>query len=70
MNVALAGFTLDVVGKILLAVSILLVHGRIKQEKKIDKHIIKEMEVEKIMVIIGIIFIIFGYLLQLPSKLY
>ncbi len=44
MNLAFIGFTVGVVEEIIFAVSILLVHGIIKQEHKIDKPVFKEMK--------------------------
>ncbi len=63
------GFTLDLIGKTLIAISVFLVHNRVMQERKIDRKIIKEMKRERSLVLIGIILMIVGYLLQLPTKL-
>ena len=63
------GFTLDIIGKILIAISVFLVHNRVMKEKKIDKIAIKEMKRERNIVIIGIFLIILGYLMQIQFKL-
>ena len=62
------GFTLDIIGKILIGISVLMVHRRVMQEKKITSSIVRKMKQEQALVIIGLIFLILGYLLQLPGK--
>ena len=68
MTIQAIGFTLDFIGKILISVSVFLVHRRMVEEQKIDKHLIKEVETEKWITIVGLIFIILGYLMQVPYK--
>lgn len=63
------GFTLDLIGKILIAFTAIKVHHRVMKEHRIDKQVFKEMKLEQIVGIIGIVLIIAGYLLQLPNKL-
>ena len=63
------GFTLDVIGKILIGVAVYFVHKRIMKEEKIDKMVLKEIKKEKKIVVLGIILIMIGYLMQLPVKL-
>lgn len=69
MVLSFIGFTLDVIGKVLLGISVYLVHSRIMREKKIDKKVLKEMQKERSLVLIGLILIIIGYIIQLPTKL-
>lgn len=68
MSIEVVGFTSDVIGKILIAVSVLLVHRRLLKERKIDKITLKEIRKESYLTVAGIILIILGYFLQLPSK--
>jgi hypothetical protein len=63
------GFTIDVIGKILIAYTAVMVHHRVWQEHKIDKKVFSEMKKEKVLAFIGIFLIIAGYFLQLPGKL-
>lgn len=63
------GFTLDVIGKVLIGVAVYFVHKRIMKEEKIDKMVLKEIKKEKKIVVLGIILIMIGYLMQLPVKL-
>ena len=65
----LIGFTLDVVGKIMVAFTAIMVHHRVWKEHRISKRVFVEMKREQIIGIAGILFIIIGYLLQAPGKL-
>ena len=69
MILEIIGFTLDVIGKILIGVAVYFVHKRIMKEEKIDKAVIREMKKEKKIVFLGVILIIIGYFMQLPVKL-
>ncbi len=69
MSLQLIGFTLDFIGKILIAISVLLVHSRVARENKIDKHIVKQIEREKWMTVFGIVLMAIGFLLQVQTKL-
>jgi len=69
MTLEIIGFTLDVIGKILIGVAVYFVHKRVMKEEKINKVVLREMKKEKRMVVIGIILIVIGYLMQLPAKL-
>jgi len=65
----LLGHTLEFVGVIMIAYMAIRVHSRVRVEQKVDKKVVSEMNRERIVGVIGIIFIILGYLLQVPSKL-
>lgn len=69
MSLALLGFTLDVIGKIMIAFTALMVHYRFRKEHTVDEVVFKSMRKEHIIGIIGIALIIIGYFLQLPTKL-
>lgn len=66
MNPGFIGFTLDVLGKIILGLTVILTHHKIVEEHRIDKKVLFEMKREQIMGILGIVLILVGYLLQLP----
>ncbi len=65
----LLGHTLDVVGKIMIAYTALAVHYRVRREHRIDKRVFRTMRKEHWVGILGIILIILGYFLKLPSIL-
>lgn len=69
MSVEFVGFTLDVIGKIMVAYTAIAVHRRFWKEHKIDEMVFKMMKREQIIGIAGVILIVIGFLLQIPSKL-
>lgn len=69
MNIELLGFTLDVAGKVMVAYATIKVHHRFWQEHKVDEFVFRAMKREQIIGIVGVISIIAGFLLQIPSKL-
>ena len=66
---ALLGFILDVVGKVMVAFTAIMVHHRFRKEHKVDEAVFKVMKCEQVIGIVGVVFIIIGFLLQLPGKL-
>ena len=68
-NIDILGLTFDFVGKVLIAVTALLVHRRVKKEGKIDKSVLKEMSLEQGFGVLGIIFLIIGYLLHVSLRI-
>lgn len=63
------GFTLDVIGKVMVAYTAVKVHYRFWKSHKIDAEVFKAMRKEQVVAFFGIVLIVLGYLLQLPSKL-
>ena len=68
-KLAFVGFTLDVVGKLLIAYTAIRVHHRYWRRHKVDEVVFKAMGRESKFGLWGIVLIILGYLLQLPTKL-
>ena len=65
----LIGETLDVVGKIMIAFTVLMVHHRFRKEHKVDEKVFKAMRREQVIGLLGIALIVIGYFLRLPSFL-
>jgi len=63
MKLAFIGFTFDLLGKILVIISVLLVHSRVIREHKIYMQTIREMKKERYVAITGLLLIVIGYLL-------
>ncbi|MBI2004623.1 hypothetical protein HYS79_00490 [Patescibacteria group bacterium] len=63
------GITLDVIGTVLIAYTVLQVHDRARKEHAIDSRVVKEMGTERIMGIAGIMLIIVGYIFQVMGLL-
>ncbi|MBS3082074.1 hypothetical protein J4416_04050 [Candidatus Pacearchaeota archaeon] len=65
----LTAITLDFIGKFLLALLVILVHNRIQKEGKIDKSVLKEMGLEKVVGSIALILLIFAYIVNMWAYL-
>jgi hypothetical protein len=66
---AFLGYTLDVIGKILIAFTVVAVHERVRKEHKIDARVFQAMKRERKVAIWGIFLMAIGYVLQVPAKL-
>lgn len=67
MPLTLLADILDLIGVILIAVSVIRVHSEIVHENKIDQEVIREMKGEKRYAIVGIIFILIGFALNIVT---
>lgn len=65
IDLLLAGLTIGTIGKVLLGITVILVHGRITREHKIDRAVLKEMRKEKWYGVAGIILMVLGYILEM-----
>jgi len=57
-------FTLDLIGKILIGVAVVRVHGKVRHEKKIDSKVLKSIKRERWWTYAGIVFLIVGWALH------
>lgn len=69
MNLELFGFILDTIGTLMVAYTVIVVHYHVWNEHKIDAAVFKAMRREQIIGVVGIILIVIGFVMQLPSKL-
>jgi len=69
MYLSLIGFSLLTLGEIMIGYTVIKVHGRVVKEQKIDGQVVSEMSKERKIAISGIVFIVIGFLMQLPEKL-
>lgn len=60
-----AAITLGTVGKLILGLAVLRVHWLILKEHKIDATVLTSMRHEQLITIVGIAFIVLGYLLEM-----
>lgn len=67
--IIIGGFTIDVIGKIMIAYTAIAVHTRFWKEHRVDERVFQAMKKERWIGILGVIFIIAGYFMQLPGKL-
>lgn len=69
MSATLLGFILDVIGKVMVAYTAIAVHRHFFKEHKIDETVFNAMKREQVIGVVGIILIVIGFFLQLPTKL-
>ena len=69
MTVEFIGSTLDVIGKVMVAFTVIMVHYRVRKEHRISKRVFLAMRREQVIAIAGILLIIIGYAMQVPGKL-
>ena len=61
MNLLFWALTVGVIGKILLAVGVLIAHNELAHERKIDQLVLKSFRLEHSLTVAGIILIVAGY---------
>ncbi len=62
----LLGATIQMIGEVMVAMTVITVHRRVMHDKKVDKAVLKEMSKEQWLGIFGVLCIVGGYILQLP----
>ncbi len=65
MNFIKIGLTLDLLGVVLLGITLLRVHWHVSKEHKIDNDVVRAMHLERWLGIVAIILIIIGYIFQI-----
>ncbi|MCB0446060.1 MAG: hypothetical protein KDD03_00835 [Gelidibacter sp.] len=65
MTLLFWGLTVSVIGKVLLAVGVLMAHGKIVHEHRIDMKVLKTFKVERWLTILGLALMVIGYILEL-----
>ena len=59
------GLTLDAAGKVLLGVTVLMVHQHVLKEHKIDGDVLRAMRLEQVVGALAVVLIVAGYILQI-----
>ena len=65
MNILFWGLTISMIGKVMLAAGVLIAHAEIAHEMRIDRRVLQSFRVEKVLTIMGLLLIVFGYLLEI-----
>lgn len=65
MNLLFWGLTIGVIGKVMLAVGVLIAHSELAHERRIDKKVLKSFRLEHTLTVTGLILIVFGYTLEI-----
>jgi uncharacterized membrane protein YidH (DUF202 family) len=64
MNILFWGLTIGTIGKVLLAIGVLIAHSGIMKEHKIDTEVLRGFKLEHTLTILGIIMIVLGYFME------
>jgi len=65
MNLLFWGLTVSLVGKVLLVAGVLLAHGKIAHEKRIDRAVIHSFKVEQVITLFGLLLVLIGYAMEI-----
>ena len=65
MNILFWGLTFGLMGKVLLAVGVLIAHGKLAHAHKIDRGVLRSFRIEFIVTVIGLILILLGYAMEI-----
>lgn len=65
MNILFWALTVGVIGKVFLAIGVLIAHKELAHERRIDKLVLKSFRIEHSLTIAGLILILVGYLMEL-----
>ncbi len=61
------GRTLDMIGKIMIAFTAIMVHHRFLQEHRVDEQVFRTMKREQRIAMIGVAFMVIGFILEMVS---
>jgi hypothetical protein len=65
MNILFWGLTIGTLGKVLLAIGVIIAHSGIVKEQKIDSAVLRGFRYEHIITIIGLVLIVLGYAMEI-----
>lgn len=65
----LLAFTLDLIGKIMVSYTVIMVHHRVWKQHRIDESVFSEMRKERTIGVVGIAFMVTGYLFHVLTLL-
>ena len=67
MDILFWALTIATIGKILLAVGVLMAHWELAKERRVDDAVVRFIRIEYIITLIGLLMIIVGYFLELQA---
>ncbi len=65
MNILFWGLTFGLLGKVLLAMGVLIAHGKLAREHRIDRKVIRTFRIEFIVTLIGLVLMLLGYAMEI-----
>ena len=63
-NLQSIGFVIHTLGELMVAFTVLRVHGQMMRDHMFDKKVFIQMRLEQVLGMTGVIFIIFGFVLE------
>lgn len=63
------GITCNVIGTVILGVTVISVHSHIIKERRIDRDVLRQMRRERLLGLTAIILIVTGYILEVATLL-
>ncbi len=67
-SLELVGDTIIITGEILIAYTVISVHGRVRKEHALDKAVYKEIKKEHILAVLGIVMLVAGFILRSVAR--
>jgi len=65
MNILFWGLTIGMIGKVLIAVGVIIAHMEIAHERKIDSQVLKSFKLELVLTFTGLLMIVTGYFMEI-----
>lgn len=65
MNILFWGLTIGTIGKVLLAVGVIIAHSGIMKEHRIDQEVLRGFKIEHTITMLGLLLIILGYFMEI-----
>lgn len=67
MSLAAVGLTLELIGTLLLAYTVIRVHLMLGRERKIDRKVLVVLHHERLAALVGVLLIIAGYVFEVTA---
>jgi uncharacterized membrane protein len=64
MNILFWGLTVGVIGKVMVAIAVIIAHTELAHERRIDKEVLKSFRLELWLTFVGLLLILLGYGLE------
>ena len=65
MNLLFWGLTISMIGKVMLAVGVLIAHTELAHEGRVDNKVLKSFRLEHTLTVTGLILIVSGYMMEI-----
>jgi hypothetical protein len=65
MNLLFWGLTISMIGKVMVAASVLIAHSELAHEKRVDSLVLKSFRTELILTLAGLVLIVGGYMMEI-----